>query len=86
MANVRPVLVHPDRVRALFNKMRDELHELAAKHLSENHSAPSLPQSVAHLTSFAVSRWRGRRRKRRSQSFDLLRAFAAERDPAAPLN
>jgi hypothetical protein len=29
------VLVHPDKVRALFAKMRDDLHEMAARHASE---------------------------------------------------
>lgn len=87
----RPVLVHPDRVRALFTKMRDEMREMHAKHLCELaalrreleqvRAAFNELRAVSHARQRAEAEVAELRRRR-----ELLAAFAVERDISQPLN
>ena len=84
-------LVHPDRVRALFNEMKQQLQEMAERHANEQRRLRAeLEQVHAALRELRAASLR------RAQAHDELvslyreraiqRARAAERDPAAALN
>jgi len=91
MADGRRTLVHPDRVHAVFAKMRDELAELRARHVAEvAHLRRELDEVRAafnELRAVSLARQRAEAevaelRRRR----EIGRARAVERDPNAALN
>jgi len=91
MHNGRRVLVHPDRVRALFARMRADLHKLAARHASEvaalRAELDQVRSEFDELRAVALARQRaevelGELRRLR----EIGRARAAERDASTPLH
>ena len=87
----RRVLVHPDRVRAMFPKMRDELHDMYSKHLRELADLRrELDKARADLDKLrAAVRARQQAQDELSGLYRaraIQQAQAAERDPNAALN
>ena len=84
------VLVHPDKVRALFAKMRDDLHEMAARHASEvatlRAELDEVRAQFEELRSLSLARQNAEAELRELyREREIARARAAERDPALPL-
>ena len=85
------VLVHPDKVRALFAKMRDDLHEMAARHASEvatlRAELDEVRAQFEELRSLSLARQNAEAELRELyRERGIARARAAERDPNAALN
>jgi len=89
--NGRRILYTPERVHAVFARMRDELHELAAKHAAEVAAVRAELDEVRaqfdELRSISLARQRAEAELRELyRERAIQRARAAERDPAAALN
>ena len=90
LRNGRRVLVHPDAVRAMFARMRGDLHELAARHAAEVESLRRELDEVralyAKLRSVSLARQNAEAELRELyREREIARARAAERDPVLPL-
>jgi hypothetical protein len=92
MGSARRVLVHPDRVAALFRQMRDEMDTMHARHVSElavvRRELDQVRAAFHELQAVSAARLRAQATvddlRRRRQA--MLDAIAVERDPFAPLN
>jgi hypothetical protein len=98
MVMSRRVLVHPDRVHAVFAKMRDELAELGERHAAEvgrlhrelaalRAELEGVRSAFDELRSVGLARSKAEievASLRRLQA--IGRAQAVTRDPALPLN
>jgi len=89
--NGRRVLYDEARVRQMFGRMREELHEMAARHVSEvaalRQELDQVRAQFDELRSISLARQRAEAKLAalyRERS--IARARAAQRDPGQPLN
>ena len=86
----RKVLYHPDQVRALFNRMRGDLHDLHFKHMCQmadlRRQFDACRAELDELKSAVRARVRAEAELHAlHRERDIRNAMRAERDPAAPL-
>jgi len=91
MDNGRRIVYSAAKVHALFARMRDELHELAAKHAAEVATLRAELDAVRAdfdaLRSISLARQRAEAELAELRRLQAIgRARAAERDPTQPLH